>query len=554
MFTKYLLLLSALPYLNAVPLPLPLLGLSTLPVLDSVLTPLSHGNGLPDVPSAPLAPAGILPDNGGLIDTLLDTVETITGPLNISAQANIDVLGVDANIGLNVELDDNEEMICGPVIGYWSARQYNIPCACWSDSRGLVISAQLELDLGLDQVDREGLDTFLQAQIQFGGKGFTYPAYSMPTCDGNGGFTCPGGFSSNGKCTKFLAARPRPKVLLQPSAPGAAPSSGASANTVPSATDLLINSIPPTTLASVPTASSSATGTSTAVVPLATVASPDGIQGQGQGQPIAQAQEVDEPISIDDVVLTTSTSTSTIVLPATVFVEMITTTQPTTIWATQTQTQTQTVTSTIIQTQWATQTQYATTTVHNCAADEGINVNSVSVSQSVQQAGFTPSNTPSVSASASPSTSASPSQLSSTSIAAQSASTGTPTSEPNVNSQPASSGNPGNGGNNGNNNNSSNNGNGNGNGNDDDDTFRPGGVINLSHPPLRCSHGEEFKSTMCCRVDQVEINGECRCAEGFENILNLNVCLSICLGDRLPSGECSSLGLNTHLDLGLGDV
>ncbi|OCF59999.1 hypothetical protein L486_02672 [Kwoniella mangroviensis CBS 10435] len=526
MFSKTIfILLPLLPLFRAAPLPAPLLGLDNLPILNGLTDPLFSQNDLPILPSiVPDTPTDLLSTNGGLVDTLLDTVESITGPLNVSLNANIDLLGINATLGLNVDLGDDEMLICGPVIGRWADQQYNVPCVCWSESRGIVIDAQLGIDLGLGEVD--GLDAFLEAQIRFGGKQFTYPAYSMPTCDGDGGFNCPGGYQPNGKCTKFLAAKPRPRVLIQSVSsptPTPTPSSDPTVDAVPTATDLIINSVPPTTLDGTPAATSIPTSAPSAV---ATIASPD--------QPQVQAQEDDGLVSVKNVALTTSTSTSTIVLPATVFVEMITTTQPMTIWATetqtQTQTQTQTVTSTSIQTQWATQTQtqWSTTTISNCASDEYIDVNSVP--EQIQNAGFTPSPTSSSTFSPTPA----PTITSSSSTIDEQAVPTPTTSTEETPAAPSAT-------------------------DVDDDAFvPPPRVIRLakpqSHGELECSNGEEFKSTMCCRVDQVEVEGECKCADGLENVLNLNLCLSICLGERLPSGECSMLGLGTTLNLGLGDL
>ncbi|WVQ64462.1 uncharacterized protein L199_002629 [Kwoniella botswanensis] len=526
MFSRtFFTLLPLLPLFRAAPLPAPLLGLDNLPILNGLTDPLNSQNNLPTLPSGvPNTPTDLLGTNGGLVDSLLDTVESITGPLNISLNANVDLLGINATVGLNVDLGDDEELICGPVIGRWADQQYNVPCVCWSENRGIVIDAQLGVDLGLGEVD--GLDAFLEAQIRFGGKQFTYPVYSMPTCDGDGGFNCPGGYQPNGKCTKFLAAKPRPRVLIQSVStptPTPTPSSDPSVDAVPTATDLVINSVPPSTLDGSPTATPVPTS---APSPVATIASPD--------QPQVQAQEDDGVVSVNNVAWTTSTSTSTIVLPATVFVEMITTTQPMTIWATetqtQTQTQTQTVTSTSVQTQWATQTQtqWSTTTISNCASDDNIYVNSVP--QQIENAGFTPSPTSSSTFSPVPTPTIT---SSSSSIVEQAIPTPT-TSNEDAPAAPSSS-------------------------EVDDDAFvPPPRVIRLakpqSHGDLECSNGEEFKSTMCCRVDQVEVDGECKCADGLENVLNLNLCLSICLGDRLPSGECSVLGLGTTFNLGLGDL
>ncbi|WWC85479.1 uncharacterized protein L201_000343 [Kwoniella dendrophila CBS 6074] len=565
MFSKVLLcLLPLLPLFNAAPVPVPLLGLDNLPVLDSIIEPLVHQDNLlptsttDNLPLINNIPSGQDNNNGGLIDTLLDTVESITGPLNITLGANLNLSGLNTTLGLNIDLtDDNEELICGPVIGYWSSKQYNIPCVCWSQSKGIVIDAKLQLDLGLDDLNNQGLDTFVQAQLQFGGKKFEYPAWSMPTCDGDGGFTCPGGYSSNGKCTKFLAARPFPRVSTE-STPSPTPAAGQAAAAVHTATDLVINSVPPTTIDTLPTSTEASVNdvptSSVSPSPIVTVASPD-------QTPQSQVEDLEQPIQANNVALTTSTSTSTIILPATVFVEMITTTQPMTVWATQTQTQTITSTATETQTQWATQTQtqWSTTTMSNCNAnaDDGdINVNSVS--QPAQNAGYTPlppspttstwSMTSSTSSYTSSSFSVTPTPIATSSSSDVIDNLAVPTSTPSPTPTPTTEGDSGN-----NNSDSS---------NDDADAFvPPPRVIQLaqpqSHPSsgqLKCSPGEEFKQTMCCRADQVEVNGECKCAQGLENVLNLNLCLSICLGDRLPTGECNSLGLGLDLNLGLGDL
>ncbi|WVR03224.1 hypothetical protein IAU60_000215 [Kwoniella sp. DSM 27419] len=545
---KLLHLLPLLPLILAAPLPL--LDLNNPGALDGILDPLLGtqnfavplspivpGNNGPAPATLPLSTASLpaldssSPAGGGLLDGLLDTLADITGPLNISLGLNttLPILGTQVDLGLNVQLGDDESLICGPVNGIFDSKTYNVPCACWSDNRGIVIDAQLGIDIGLGQV--EGLEAFLKAQIQFGGHQFTYPAYSVPTCDGSGGFKCPGGRSVNGKCLAFLPARPPTRPAPSPGpAPGP---TGAPSTPVPTATDLVVNAVPPTTLAPTATDPVQATLSSTP---------PGPFQGQSTPAPQEQGdQGDDQPVQAYGVTTTTSMSTQTVVLPATVFVEMITTTMTdvSTVYATVTQTQTQTRTTTATQTQ--TQTQWATTTVSACNANDGA-FNAANVPQSANGGGgytppaVTPGTTSAditVQAAATPAPTSTPSTGSSTTLSAAPTPTPGPTS-----SGPAPSGQPG---------------------QDPDDVFGGPQAIDLSHPHPHpagsndgCPTGQVWAGEICCRPDQINRDGQCVCNDGFENILDL--CLKVCIGSRLPSGECSDLGLGLNLGVGIAGI
>ncbi|WVQ94300.1 hypothetical protein IAU59_001379 [Kwoniella sp. CBS 9459] len=555
--TRLLSLLPLLPLAFSAPVPAPLLGLDNLAAADGILDPLLKSQDLAipppplsspsDTPGAPaLGPGGLLSgllgDNAnnddGLLGSLVDTILDITGPLNISLGLNTTILGTDLDLGLNIQLGDDEELICGSVSGVWDSTMYDLKCVCWSVERGIVIDAQVGADIGLGE--REGLDAFLRAQIQFGGQKFAYPAYAEPTCDGSGGFNCPGGRQPNGKCSAFLAAKPRPRPVpaTGAAAPTPTPAAVAAVAAVPTATDLQSNSAPPSTISAVATTISAA---------VATVSSPNA--------PQAQALEQDQTFGIQAVpavaaavtqfgtTTTTSMSTETVVLPATVFVEMITTTELSTVYATVTETSTSVSTSTSTVTQTSTQTQWATTTatVSTCTAaaqDEQINVNSVP-QPTTTNAGYTPPPAPASSTTtASSATSinsptpelaiaATPTSAAATSGSTGQASAPTPTPAPNTDG-------------------------------DDDDAFSGPRVIDLAKPQAHgsgastCPEGQVWGTTMCCRADQVEVDGECKCHDGFENIID--VCLRLCIGDRLPSGECSILGLGLDLGVGLGGL
>ncbi|WVF66689.1 hypothetical protein IAT40_001431 [Kwoniella sp. CBS 6097] len=551
-------LLPLLPLAFSAPVPAPLLGLDNLAATDGILDPLLNAQDLavppPPAGTTPGAPAlgpggllsGLFGDNNGnsdgLLGSLVNTITDITGPLNVSLGINTTILGTDLDLGLNIQLGDDEELICGSVNGVWDSTSYDLKCVCWSVERGIVIDAQVGADIGLGE--REGLDAFLRAQIQFGGQKFAYPAYAEPTCDGDGGFNCPGGRQANGKCSAFLAAKPKPRPIQAADAatPTPTPAPAPAAAAVPAATDLQINSVPPTTIAATPT------DVATAV---ATVSSPDAIQDQDETFGIQGGPAVAAAVTQYGTTTTTSMSTETVVLPATVFVEMITTTQMSTIYATVTQTEiststsTSTATVTQTQTQTSTQTQWATTTstVSTCSAtaeDEQINANSVpQPTNSI--AGYTPapfttsafasstvtssSATPEIAIAATPALAPVPATSGSAGGAPTPAPVPTPTTAT-------------------------------GDDDDDDGAFSGPRVINLSKPQphgsTTCPDGQAWGTTMCCRTDQIEVDGECKCHDGFENIID--VCLRLCIGDRLPTGECSILGLGLDLGVSLGGL
>ncbi|OCF30803.1 hypothetical protein I317_03047 [Kwoniella heveanensis CBS 569] len=555
LYNRLFSLLPLLPLVFSAPLPLPLLGLDDLAATDGILDPLLNTQDFAvpppssSDPSGPaLGPGGLLSgllgnDNDqseGLLGSLVDTVTDITGPLNISLGLNTSILGTDLDLGLNIQLGDDEELICGSVNGVWDGTSYDLRCVCWSVEKGIVIDAQVGADIGLGE--REGLDAFLRAQIQFGGHKFAYPAYAEPTCDGSGGFNCPGGRQANGKCSAFLAAKPRPRPIPAADAgsPAPTPTPAPAAAAIPPATDLQINSVPPTTI--------SASATTTTAAAAATVNSPDAPQAQAQDETfgIQAVPAVAAAVTQFGTTTTTSMSTETIVLPATVFVEMITTTEMSTIYATVTQTEVSTSisTATVTSTQTSTQTQWttATSTVSTCsttAEDEQINVDSVA-QPTTSVTGYTPASstlvtsTSSSSATPAPEVTIAATPAPATGPATSGSTGGVPAPDPTSTPTPAVD---------------------NGDG-DDDDTFSGPRVIDLakpqSHGSTTCPEGQAWGSTMCCRTDQVEVDGECKCHDGFENIVD--VCLRLCIGDRLPSGECSILGLGLDLGVGLGGL